>query len=68
MATRSGDIDPGMMTFFHRQGMDINDVDKLLNQQSGILGLSGYSDHRELLAKAAKGDKRCQIAFDVCAS
>lgn len=68
MATRSGDVDPGMMPFLGRLGMDINDIDEVLNKQSGILGLAGCSDNRELLTKAAEGDKRCQMAFDACAS
>eukprot|EP00892_Ulva_mutabilis_P010163 jgi/Ulvmu1/7519/UM037_0063.1 len=65
MATRSGDIDPGMLPFLARQGMNIGDIDTLLNKQSGLLGLSGSADQRELLAKAAQGDKRSQLAFDV---
>lgn len=65
MATRSGDIDPGTLPFFASLGMDVSDVDNLLNKQSGLLGLCGYADQRELLARAAQGDKRCQLAFDV---
>lgn len=68
MATRSGDIDPGILPFFGRQGMDTSDIDELLNKKSGIFGLSGCADHKELLARAAEGDERCQMAFDVCTS
>lgn len=68
MATRSGDVDPGIFPFFARQGMDTSDIDELLNKKSGILGLSGCADHRELLVKAGEGDKQCQMAFDVCTS
>jgi acetate kinase len=51
MATRSGDIDPGLITFLQRQeGLTAAQLDRMLNEQSGLLGVSGASaDMRELL-------------------
>ena len=51
MATRSGDIDPGLITYLQRQeGLTTEQLDRLLNEQSGLLGVSGMSgDMRELL-------------------
>ncbi|MBI3054929.1 MAG: acetate/propionate family kinase [Betaproteobacteria bacterium] len=51
MATRSGDVDPGLVTFLQRvEGMSAPDVEQLLNERSGLLGVSGTSgDMRQLL-------------------
>ena len=50
MGTRSGDVDPGLHAFLARQvGMSIDDIDTLLNKKSGMLGLSGVTDFRDLL-------------------
>lgn len=51
MATRSGDVDPGLITFLQRQeGLTAGQLDRMLNEQSGLLGVSGASaDMRELL-------------------
>ena len=67
MGTRSGDIDPALPLFLQRErGMSADDVDRLLNKKSGILGLSGTSnDLRTVLEAAAAGDARAQIAIDV---
>jgi len=65
MGTRSGDIDPGVIFFLQRQvGMTIDDIDDLLNRESGLLGVSGISnDMREIDEKDRLGDKRCQLAI-----
>jgi acetate kinase len=66
MGTRSGDVDPGLHTFLHNElGMSIGDIDTLLNKQSGLKGLSGVNDFRELEQRRAAGDEGAQLAFEV---
>jgi acetate kinase len=66
MGTRSGDVDPGLHTFLHNElGMSIGDIDTLLNKQSGLKGMAGVNDFRELEERRAAGDEAAQLAFDV---
>ena len=66
MATRSGDIDPAIPLYLIRQtGMTVDEVDKLLNSQSGLLGLCGDSDMRTVLTRASSGDESAQLAIDI---
>jgi len=66
MGTRSGDVDPGLHTFLHTElGMSIGDIDTLLNKQSGLKGMAGVNDFRELEERRAAGDEAAQLAFDV---
>ena len=66
MGTRSGDVDPGLHTFLHNElGMSIGDIDTLLNKQSGLKGMAGVNDFRELEERRATGDEAAQLAFDV---
>jgi acetate kinase len=67
MGTRSGDIDPNLPAFLaKRLGLDLDGVTRLLNQQSGLLGLSGASnDMRRLLELEAGGHERARLAVDV---
>lgn len=66
MGTRSGDVDPGLHTFLHNElGMTISEIDTLLNKQSGLKGLVGVNDFRELEQRRAAGEKAAQLAFDV---
>ena len=66
MGTRSGDVDPGLHTFLHNElGMTISEIDTLLNKQSGLKGLVGVNDFRELEQRRAAGDEAAQLAFDV---
>jgi acetate kinase len=67
MGTRSGSVDPGILTFLMRHDGDSPaELDKLLNHKSGLLGISGISsDMREILAAAASGNKRAKLAFDI---
>lgn len=69
MATRSGDVDPGALLALARaEGLDLDGLDALLNQQSGLLGLSGRSsDLRDLEAAAAEGDRNARQAIQVFA-
>lgn len=66
MGTRSGDVDPGLHTYLHRElGMSADDVDTLLNKESGLKGLSGVNDFRRLQELRAAGDPDADLAFDV---
>jgi acetate kinase len=66
MGTRSGAVDPGIVTFLMRQqGLNANQIDALLNHRSGLLGISGISaDMRDILALKL-GDERAKLAFDI---
>jgi acetate kinase len=66
MGTRSGDVDPGLHTFLHNElGMSVGDIDAMLNKQSGLKGLAGVNDFRELEQRRASGDEDAQLAFEV---
>ena len=66
MGTRSGDIDPAVLIHLHRRtGMSFDEIDTLLNRKSGLLGMSGANDMRDVLSRAAAGDDQAQVAFDV---
>ena len=66
MGTRSGDLDPAVLLHLERRaGLDTDGIDRLLNSQSGILGLSGHSDMRDLEAAREAGDEAATLAFDV---
>ena len=70
MGTRSGDIDPQIIEFLmHKEGIDIGEIDTLLNKRSGLLGLSGLtSDMRELLEEETENaDRRARLAVDIFA-
>ncbi len=66
MGTRTGDLDPGLLLYLARnEGMGIEDLEDMLNQRSGLLGVSGRSaDMREVLA-AAPHDTRAALAVDM---
>jgi acetate kinase len=66
MGTRSGDVDPGLHAFLGREaGLSLEEIDTLLNKRSGVLGLSGVNDFRELEGRLAEGDTEARLAFDV---
>ena len=66
MGTRSGDIDPAVTLHLARTaGMSIDEVDALLNRQSGMLGLTGYSDMRDVHAAADQGAHDAAVGLDV---
>jgi acetate kinase len=66
MGTRSGDVDPGLHTFLHNElGMTIAEIDTLLNKQSGLKGLAGVNDFRELEQRRTSGNEAAQLAFEV---
>jgi acetate kinase len=66
MGTRSGDLDPGLLPYLQRQaGLDADGLDDLLNHRSGLFGLTGHTDFRDLEAALVKGDEIAHAAFDV---
>ncbi|WP_374947802.1 acetate/propionate family kinase [Agreia sp.] len=66
MGTRSGDLDPAVLFHLHRKtGQTFAELDTLLNRGSGILGLSGHGDMRDLIAAATAGDADARAALDV---
>ena len=66
MGTRSGDLDPAVLLHLARRaGMSTDDLDALLNKRSGLLGLAGRSDMRDILAGVDAGDGAATLAFDV---
>ncbi len=67
MGTRSGSVDPGILTSLMRErGLSGERLDTILNKESGLLGVSGVSgDMREILADMKKGHERAQLAFDI---
>ena len=65
MGTRSGDIDGGAITFIEKKlGLDADGVSNLLNKKSGVYGLGGYTDMRDVASAAANGDEKAAIAQD----
>lgn len=67
MGTRTGDIDPGAITFLMtKHGMSAADVQTLINKKSGVAGISGISnDMREIEAAVNAGDPRAKLALDM---
>src|SRR5262245_61287034 len=69
MGTRSGSVDPGILTYLMSQGrLQAHEIDEMLNQKSGLLGISGISgDMREILTAMNQGHQRARLAFDIYA-
>jgi acetate kinase len=67
MGTRAGDIDPGVLLYLMRElGLTVDELDRVLNQECGLLGVSGVSnDMRDVLGAAAAGDLRSRLALDI---
>jgi acetate kinase len=68
MGTRSGDLDPAILDYVAgKEGMDLHEMDAMLNKQSGLLGISGLTaDMRDLLAEESENaDRRARLAIDV---
>ncbi|WP_407549896.1 acetate kinase [Streptomyces sp. Pv4-95] len=66
MGTRSGDIDPAVVFHLKRvAGMDTDAIDELLNKKSGLVGLCGDNDMREIRRRIDEGDERAALAFDI---
>lgn len=66
MGTRSGDIDPAIIPFLMKEkGLGMGEIDDILNKQSGLKGICGMNDMRDIHAAAAKGDKKAALAVDM---
>jgi acetate kinase len=67
MGTRCGDIDPALVTYImHKKKLNINQIDNILNKESGLKGISGISnDMRALESKDKAGNKRAKLAIDI---
>ena len=66
MATRSGTVDPGLLLWLLEQtGMNERELERVLEHESGLLGLAGTADMREVLDRARAGDEAAQLAIDV---
>jgi acetate kinase len=67
MCSRSGDIDPAIVTFLmEKENLDIDGMENLLNNQSGLFGISGVSpDLRDIYAAAGQGNSRAALAIDL---
>ena len=69
MASRCGDVDPAAVLYLleHVAGGDVQKTDKLLNKQSGLIGLTGHQDLKRVLDDAAAGDQEAVTAAEVVA-
>ena len=68
MGTRSGDLDPAIVFYLGRAtGLDNDALESLLNKESGLKGICGVNDMREVLRRADAGDERAALAIDVYA-
>jgi acetate kinase len=66
MGTRSGNIDPGIIFYLaHSRGMTLKDLDHVLTHESGLKGICGLNDMRDIHKKAAEGDERARLALDM---
>ena len=66
MGTRGGDLDPGILLHLMRHaGLDLDGLEELLHHRSGLAGLAGHHDFRDLLAALDAGDERARTAYDV---
>ncbi|GHG56374.1 acetate kinase [Streptomyces griseocarneus] len=66
MGTRSGDLDPAVIFHLARTaGMSVDEIDSLLNKKSGLIGLCGDNDMREIRRRIDEGDERAELAFDI---
>jgi len=67
MGARSGDLDPAIIFRLAGQGVSLSEIETMLNQKSGLKGLAGANDMRELLARKSAGDERADLALEVYA-
>jgi acetate kinase len=66
MGTRSGDIDPALHFFMMREtGMSADEIEKSLNSESGLKGICGLNDMREIVDQAGKGNDRAKLAIEM---
>jgi acetate kinase len=66
MGTRSGDVDPGVISYlWRRANMSVDEIESMLNNRSGVWGLAGERDFRRLQQMIESGDGAAQLAYDV---
>lgn len=66
MGTRSGDLDPAILFYLSRKkGLGIEELDTILNKESGLKGVCGSNDMREVKKMAQNGNERAQLALDM---
>jgi len=67
MGTRCGDIDPAIPAFMmQKENLSAKEIDGILNKKSGVLGVTGrFTDRRDVIENAAKGDRLCQLSLDI---
>ena len=64
MGTRSGSIDPSILEYVCKEsGLSVGDITNALNKRSGLLGISGHSDSRDVEEAAAEGDQKAILAL-----
>lgn len=64
MGTRSGDIDPAVIKYISTNaGLTVDEIDNILNKKSGLLGLCGKSDRRDVASMAKNGDKKAELGM-----
>ncbi len=68
MGTRSGDLDPAIIFYLaNNLGLSLAEIDNLLNKQSGLLGIAGSSDVRDVIEKMQDGDENARLAMEMYA-
>ncbi|MGB4914674.1 MAG: acetate kinase [Leptotrichiaceae bacterium] len=69
MGTRCGDLDPAAVLYvMEKRGLDAAGMDKRMNKESGLLGITGYSsDFRDIMKASKEGDERAKLAFEMFA-
>ena len=65
MGTRSGDIDHSVIFHLEKIGYNTAEINNLLTKKSGMLGLTGHSDLRDIITEAENGNRACQLALDM---
>lgn len=65
MGTRSGDVDPGLFKFLSGQGWSVDEIDTMLNKQSGMGGMTGSTDMRDVVARIEAGDEVAELAMNI---
>lgn len=62
MGSRSGDVDPGLVVYLQRQGLGADEIERVLTRDSGLRGVGGSADMRELLRRETTGDADAALA------
>ncbi|MBZ7954157.1 acetate kinase [Campylobacter sp. W0018] len=66
MGTRCGDMDPAIIPFISKaRGLSIDEIDNLMNKKSGVYGICGYNDFRDIESRVEKGEEKARLAFDM---